>query len=549
MKMNKLSFVLIVCMFLVLPSVMAVTDYNITQNSGAFTSLGSGTFQTGWELSNGQFFTYIQSIERINQAGMAVPYAAYGNIEGTREQGTFTSIINTVGTLSNFTRPFFLKPNMKSFIYQETTSHTNGYLAYSTFPVTRLNTSNFQDINWTASTSTSGPSENFNRQYSWINISFYNPYRPNNLILNYYDEMTGTWLGGNSTGEKMQVDVLSSDGIYHYANTTLNDNFLLVNATSSTYIISSRSNSGTNYLSRQYVVTVNETGPTIATIYMLNATTTQTTTMNVIDASGSALADAIVTQEKIIGGTYTIVASCITDVAGQCDFLYNTGDSYRFTVTLTGYSTKVFLTNPILSSNYNIPLQQNSTETIYSGPFSGVSVQISPSYFQNNTVNNFTYQISSPSGKLSSYHLRVNGSGLGDNGTQGSNAYGENLQVSLNVTNATASSVLSFYYDYSTITNESYNYTVTIPVRFFSDGTFAKAGADIYGLTYWERIIIVTILVIICSAIASWAGGVVAGSVMAMFILGYMVAISMISIWIAAPTIIFLFIVAVRYSG
>lgn len=429
----------------------------------------------------------------------------------------FQSSINTFNvTITNGTN-IAIYNSTTGYIYISNLTGDYNYTARSL---------NYNDMNGTINTSIS-------------NLTTLSFTRYNGFDLYIYDEQTGNIITQNLT-----INLYGQNTLYSNTFTTTSGYYPFSLLSADTYVVRV---SNSNYTSRSYIVTITNNSFSTLNAYLINGSVSSVTFTVTDFNTQSVIANVIVSQQKVINSSTRIVSSCLSDVAGQCLFYYATNDPYSFSFTKSNYTTRLISFNPILSPTYSIIMSLNSSQTDYTGSMAGVDIQVGPNFIESNSTENISFEISVPQANIVNYSMTAYVPGVGTYTKTGTNAYGEILLQEVNITNIN-DSVIYVGYNYYLADGQNHNFSVIIPVRTYGDGTFARAGASIYGLSYFERIIISTIITIIMAAVAYWFGGTQAAGVIAIFVLGYMVAISMISVWIAAPSMLFLFFVIVRYS-
>lgn len=248
----------------------------------------------------------------------------------------------------------------------------------------------------------------------------------------------------------------------------------------------------------------------------------------------------ILNIEKFVNGSYLLIQSLTTDISGSVQVNYEETGNYRFTASASNFTSKTFILNPIIFATYTINLIPLSTN-INQGDYSGVSIVINPTSYINNIFNNITFTIAAPTGNLGFYGFSARFSGDNTNVVKnGVNAYGSTLTASLNITNAATFDYVVFDFYYLTTTGILKNYTTIYDIRKTAVGTttFLAIADNTYGITLFDRIMIMTITLILIGGVAFYFGGLVASGLLSILVFGYFAAISFIPLWITLPSII-----------
>ena len=139
------------------------------------------------------------------------------------------------------------------------------------------------------------------------------------------------------------------------------------------------------------------------TLYLLPSNEGVYVTFQVINTAGQPLNDVLFTAQRTIGGTLTTIYSQLTDDAGSVVPFLNPDVSHTFTFIKSGYDT---ITTTIIPTQtlYTITMGEAiaiANETI---PSRAITFNILPinATLNNNTVYNFTFNISSKYYKLDS---------------------------------------------------------------------------------------------------------------------------------------------------
>jgi len=240
---------------------------------------------------------------------------------------------------------------------------------------------------------------------------------------------------------------------------------------------------------------------------------------------------------KLINSTWSVVESKYSDISGRALLYYDPIGSYKFYLSLTGYTDYVFFLNPILFSAYDVYMTKTSILNA-SEDYEGVAVIYAPSSFANNNATTFNFIISSPDGLLTEYGINLTFP-HNTTGAVGVNAIGSQLSVVVNVTNATAYERVRLDYYYISSTTGRHNFTYWLPIEFnvsASDLTFLSNKNKTYGLGIFERILIVTLTVLFVVGIGTMVGQPIPAMALGLFCFGYMAFIGFVPLWAILPS-------------
>jgi hypothetical protein len=417
--------------------------------------------------------------------------------------------------------------------YSATGSTTNG----SIFVPWAIDT-----VNVTVQGAFATTTESFSVAASGLNNLTVTVYANNSIRINIYDESTGALISGTN------ITITLSGDTYNNQTTISTGQYNYTNLPSGTYSISFN---GTTYVLRTYTVTVGE-----ATSQALNAyltTSTNTVQFTAIDANtGLAIPGDIISMARVINGSWTTVQTGLTDITGLAQFNYVPLVRYRFTSAATNYTTQLFYLDPILLTSYTIRMQPDA-DTANAQDYSEITFLFAPTKFYDGEQNNLTFTIGSPNGVLINYTATVrypSGSGAYSTFTvSGSNANGDVLEMPFNISDAELNDRVNITWQYtSTIGGtKSYSYAYTITGA-SSTGLFTNNAREFYGMGAFERIFIVTFVVLlVVGATAPFIGGVPSG-LLGLFALGYFTAIGFMP-WVAAALSFLLGFALITWSG
>jgi len=339
--------------------------------------------------------------------------------------------------------------------------------------------------------------------------------------------------------------ILGNVSLYNCTSTT--GNCLIANITPNTYDVVITA-TGYNPLSGSVVVG-NNTYQTFAA-YMNTPTALNTIFTIVNQQTFEPITGAIVSIESRAPAnpTYTFITTLTSDIVGSVLFNYNASLYYRFTVSASEFEPNTFELKPIIYTSYEIRLRQNITVNT-SDAYETLSIQRTPTRIINNQIANFTYFISAPNGNLVFYNYTIFTSYNNSILLQGSgtNAYGEILNNSLYVSSTQLNATI--YYATSYILSNGYtaSFINVIPVEgTAADYTSVGAGGDRYNLSLFDRLLILTVVIILSGGMAFYFGGVTPGAAVSTLVLSYFTTTNFITPWIGIPSIFLLILFMMR---
>jgi len=372
--------------------------------------------------------------------------------------------------------------------------------------------------------------------YQNLNIQLYST---NSVLINVFDETTTTNILENvtlvMTGSSIELTYYSTNGTFYITN--LNDDTYTTKLSSS------------NYTLKSYILTVSNRSFQTLNAYLSKST--QSTIFNIVDSNTLLpLENAFTTVEKIINGSYTVIESKYSDLTGRVQIIYTPNVAYRFTISKTGYSSKVFSLDPVLFTEYTIPIDNTGTSNLPS-QFGDISVTYYPTSFINNKPNNITITFSSPNGQLINHTVNISYP-IGSNQTTMTNAYGNTAFFGFTPVNATIGDKVNFTYNYySTISGYR-----TFKLQFEITNTTGSSPYSIvnvakrdYGLGDFEKIFIIEVATAIFAGFAFMLGGIGFGLFAGLMMMGIGVYLGFMPIWAFLITALAGFILMIRYGG
>lgn len=367
-------------------------------------------------------------------------------------------------------------------------------------------------------------------------------YTSNSVRITIYDESTLQII--NTT----TVSITFQNNITAVGYTTSNGTFYKDNLQDGTWEIKFYS---TNYSYRTYTITVGNRSTQTLDAYLVPSTYLCVFTIR--DALTLAtLEGTSFTVERQTNGTYIIVESKTADISGAVQIGFLPGIEYRFTLSKTGYSTKVFSLNPIIFNAYNIYLDRtvNLNNTLNYGL---VTIVYYPKQFFNNRINNLTFIITSPEGVLTNYKIGIN-TVPGSNGTSGSNAIGETFNLGFNISNATLYDRVNITFNFTSTTGGFQKFFLQyeiIGAGTVSNYTISNLRNKDYGLGTFEKVLMVMIATAILSGFAFMLLGAGGSLIIGLLTLNISVYLGFLPLWsVIIPDLIgFVLIIAVSIGG
>lgn len=366
----------------------------------------------------------------------------------------------------------------------------------------------------------------------------FNLYSENSINIFIFDQDTGTPIYENIT---VTISGNSTEDIYYTTNSTL----FVENLTDGDYSVKFN---GENYTQATYTVTVADRSSQTLNAYL--AAGSDTVIFTVLDYdSAQPIEGASIIQERLINASWTTVSSKNSDITGRAQFAYTIGVKYRFTVSYTGYETKIFELDPIIFTSYNIRIQQNLGVDEDIGLFD-VTFFYNPKFLINEENNTFLFNFNSVGGTLESYGFTLvyPGGSIGDAGV---NANGESFNSApFLVTGAAYGDYanLTYWYDSTLGGNKTYSMQLSIQGAANNNTAYSLVNND-YGLGTIEKILIATVITILVAGILTLYGSSVVGLIGGLIILGFFIYIDFVSIWVAITTFVIGLLILMRRSG
>lgn len=504
----------------------AITANNFTIGSTTRTScfnVSAGTYnvlaqKTGWYNKN-QTFT----VTALQNNTQTIVNLSYANLTISAKDGT------TNATLTGYSLTI-KSLNFTTWVGETTTGATNYsfYLINGTYNVT-IDVPAYELTNAQANITVNG-----NTNYTFT------LYKENSVRIFIKDEITNAPILYNITAR-------FTNNATTWENTTDTGELFVYNITPDIYTILFY---GSGYSTRTYTITVGNRTTQTLTAYMLSSNYSTTLTIKDVD-SADILSNVSIGMYKLINSTWTVVESKYSDISGRAVFYYDPIGSYKFYLSLDGYTDYVFFLNPILFSAYDVYMTKTSILNA-SADYDKIAIIYAPTSFQNNKATTFNFIISSPDGLLTEYGINITLPNTSKVGSVGVNAIGSQLSALVNITNASVFDRVRLDYYYTTTTAGRKNYTLYFPIEFntsASDMTFLSNKNKTYGLGIFERILIVTLTVLFVVGIGTLVGQPIPAMALGLFCFGYMAFIGFVPLWAILPSMFIGVIFLVWKSG
>lgn len=374
-------------------------------------------------------------------------------------------------------------------------------------------------------------------------------YPENTLLINIFDEDTLNRI--NYTN--ITITTTSITEPYQIINITDNGFIYLQNLPLDNYTIYLFSNTAGN---KTYIVNLNDYGFTILNAYLLSSY--NQLLFQFIDASsGDNIENIFTTMTKIINNNYEVVGSVYSDINGNALFNYKPFTKYCFLSTKPGYQDKSFCFNNIIDNTIPVLMKRSAT---FPNTISDVYVSYIPKNYYCDAFNNFTFQISSGDGLLSSYEYTITYTG-GSQTFNGNQPYGEgNTEAPfyINCTNLIDKIQISYEYTTTTGITKSYSDVYYLndytPTPFFIADNFtikANMDRDYNGIGWFEKTLLSTLLILIVVGIVSAIAGGLSGLIAGLIITGILIKMELLHVYSGSMVLIIgiLFIVIYYKRG
>jgi hypothetical protein len=335
------------------------------------------------------------------------------------------------------------------------------------------------------------------------------------------------------------VSVKVTSGEYDETFYTTTGSYLIENLSDGVYEVRF---SAENFTSRSYTVTVTDRSTQTLTGFLTGET--NTVIFTVLDSgNNNALEGARVSMYRLTNGEWVTVESKLSDITGKVLLSYIVDDRYRFIVSKDDYASRTFELNPILLPEYNVRLTKLESFPNIPQSFT-VSVNFMPKYF-NKGANNFTIFFNSPEGRFSNYGFNLTYPGE-TYSYSNNNAVGESKLVSVVIDDEIAEygDYVTLIYFYTVVGGQEQSFEFRLPIRdLASDLTIFDNLNNKYDLNAFEKLIIMTLIIILVGGISILTAGQQTGGVVIMMLFGLFSFMGFVPVW----TIAIIILVAITY--
>jgi hypothetical protein len=251
-------------------------------------------------------------------------------------------------------------------------------------------------------------------------------------------------------------------------------------------------------------------------------------------------------QYKQIGGSSQLVDTKTTDVSGTAQINYFPDTTYVFTFTKAGYVDKTITLDPITSSTYTIRMSKASSVNAEPDHF-GIVIDYQPRLFYEGQNSTFIFTIFNYNNTLVDYSINLSYPS-GGYYNSGSNPSGQQFTLVVPIpNNLNLFDVVTLRYSYQTTVSGIKNFTVVMPIV-LNGGTITtpRFQDNTYGLGIFERVVIVTFLVLLAAGLVGLVMGSMGAIVTIFVFLAYFSYIGFIPMAILWITMLVLFMLLIR---
>lgn len=323
-----------------------------------------------------------------------------------------------------------------------------------------------------------------NETYQQTNFSLYTT---NSVYIYIYDEATLELINGTL------ISLTFTDNTTATTASTTNGTYYKEGLSDGTWQIKFYS---TIYAYRVYTISVANRSTQTLNAYLANSNYTAVFTISNCLTTG-AVSGANFIMQRLANTSYIITENRLSDITGRVQVGYIGATEYQFIVSKTGFTTKTFTLDPIIFNSYTICLDPD-TEQDSTYDYEQLSIIYYPKTFINNQINNFHYTISSPTGSLTNYSVRLIAPG-DDQYETGALANGQSYTIPLNITGATFYDRVNLTYTYTTTTGGSHTFRFALEIinTGEANGTIIKLKESDYGLGLFETGLLATLAIVV----------------------------------------------------
>jgi len=493
------------------------------------------------------------SIDLINNESATLNL--FGNESAMLDNGTYTGTISGVEGYSDASFEFTvsganktvdivlgdaeLTIDVKNAWNNETLTNFTGWISNEDYSFNQSFTSNDssiilplkKDLNYTVFVDNPdfAINETFNYADVFVNESSQNLtlyiYTINSIRINAFEEEDASVI-------TQLINVLVTSSAFEQSYNFTNGSTIIEELPDGVYNLRFESS---GFTTRSYTVTVASRSTQELSIYLSNSTSEVTFTVQE-DGSSTALSEARISMYRFTNDNWVTVESKLTDITGKAVLTYMSGERYKFVVSKDDYVSKTFELNPILLSSYTVRLNKRETFPDIPQIFTA-SVDFTPKRFVQGN-NNLTLFFNSPEGRLAEYGFVVSYPG-GTYSFDGTNAIGETHTINFNITGAEFLDTVNLTYNYRLVGGVMQTRSFTLPILDVApDLSFADLRNNDYGLSTFEKLIIVTLTILLVGGLVLLTAGSVVGGAVVVLLLAWFGFLGFIPVWSLAIVIL-----------
>ena len=430
--------------------------------------------------------------------------------------------------------------NFTGWVYNQANNYN---ITHNATPTNTSQTGLIQGLNYTIYAEhphySIGPDnyENITINDTSYNLTFY-LYSNNSILVYIRDETTNILITDNIT---ITLTFNVSENQY----TTTNGTYFFEGLQDGNYSVKF---SGANYTTKSYAVTLADKSTQKLTAYLSKNYQLVTFTIR-NDLTKAVIEGASFTMARLINSSWVTTESKSSDITGRVQVSYLPAVRYKFTISASNYTTKVFYLDPVIFSSYNIDLDPVISVELLED-YAEVNIVFYPKYFYDGEANIFNWLVTSPKGALTSYYINISFPG-GQRNQSGVNAIGEQFIFNFTITGATLYDKVNISYGYDTTLSSPKNFKVSYGILGVATGnnTIENIRQNDYGLGLFEKVMLSIFAVIILAGFTFMLAGSGAGLVVGMLVYGFFVYIGFLPLWSILITLLAGIILVVKLSS
>lgn len=329
---------------------------------------------------------------------------------------------------------------------------------------------------------------------SVLNVTFY-LYNANSVNIFIYNQSTGSLLTG------VNVTTLFNDGTNQVSNVTSTGLGFVFNLSVGVHVVSaSASGYETSYY---YVIVTNQSNQSL-NIYLLESTSNSVSFVVKDSDTGDLLDGVSVVVEAWVNDTKVSVLVLLSDVTGTVVHAYESDTTYVYNFSLSGYEDKTFSLSPITSASYTILIDALVSYN-YDVDYANVLIYYSPKLFKNNYNYNISFTFSDADESLSYYGFNASFNGVTVE-SSGTSSGGSTLTKNITLNTSSLYDTLVISYWYKRVGGERHDFTDKYNIYNGGSLTWAHNRDTSYGMGWFERLLIATIIMMVIAGMMAWAG-------------------------------------------